>query len=77
MAIKVCRAGASGWAGSELARSIPKTADLSIVAAVARRSAGKKLGEVAGEPSLSAMLAIRKVNTLLGGHRGLDRVLEL
>ena len=50
--IKVCLAGATGWAGSELARSIAHAADLALVAAVARRDAGRVLGEVLGEPRL-------------------------
>ncbi len=53
MAIKVCLAGATGWAGSELARSIAKTADLVLVAAVSRKHAGRDLGEVLGEPRLA------------------------
>lgn len=52
MVIKVCLAGATGWAGSELARSIANTADLELVAAVARKHAGRVLGEVLGEPRL-------------------------
>jgi 4-hydroxy-tetrahydrodipicolinate reductase len=31
MVLKVCLAGATGWAGSELARSIAKTSDLALV----------------------------------------------
>ena len=50
--IKVCLAGATGWAGSELARSIARTADLALVAAVSRTHAGRALGEVLGEPRL-------------------------
>lgn len=53
MVIKVCLAGATGWAGSELARSIAKTAGLALVAAVARKHAGRDLGEVLGEPHLT------------------------
>ena len=53
MVLKVCLAGATGWAGSELARSIAKTEDLDLVAAVARRQAGRVLGEVLGEPRLT------------------------
>jgi 4-hydroxy-tetrahydrodipicolinate reductase len=53
MVIKVCLAGATGWAGSELARSIAKTADLALVAAVSRKHAGRDLGEVLGEPRLT------------------------
>lgn len=50
---KVCLAGATGWAGSELARSMVKTTDLVLVAAVSRKHAGQDLGEVLGEPRLS------------------------
>src|SRR5450756_153479 len=53
MVLKVCLAGATGWAGSELARSIANTADLALVAAVARTHAGRVLGEVLGEPRLT------------------------
>lgn len=51
--INVCLAGATGWAGSELARAIAATPDVHLNAAVARRSAGKNLGEVLGEAKLS------------------------
>ncbi|UUZ77289.1 hypothetical protein LP414_08430 [Polaromonas sp. P1(28)-13] len=53
MVLKVCLAGATGWAGSELARSIAGTTDLALVAAVARKHAGRVLGEVLGEPRLT------------------------
>jgi len=53
MVIKVCLAGATGWAGSELARSIATTMDLTLVAAVSRKHAGRALGEVLGEPRLT------------------------
>lgn len=52
MVIKVSLAGATGWAGSELARSIANTRDLSLVAAVSRKHAGRDLGDVLGEPHL-------------------------
>jgi 4-hydroxy-tetrahydrodipicolinate reductase len=52
MTIDVCLAGATGWAGSELARSMAHTADLALVAAVSRRHSGRSLGEVLGEPLL-------------------------
>jgi 4-hydroxy-tetrahydrodipicolinate reductase len=53
MSIRVCLAGATGWAGSELARGIARSApDLQLVAAVARRSAGRPLGDVLDEPAL-------------------------
>ena len=53
MVLKVCLAGATGWAGSELARSIARPADLALGAAVARKHAGRVLGEVLGEPRLT------------------------
>lgn len=44
MSLKVCVAGATGWAGSELARGVAASADLQLVAAVSRRHAGQPLG---------------------------------
>ncbi|MFC5436434.1 4-hydroxy-tetrahydrodipicolinate reductase [Rhodanobacter umsongensis] len=54
MTLKICLAGAIGWAGSELARGIAGADDLDLVAAVARRHAGQKLGDVLGENALDA-----------------------
>ena len=54
MPLKICLAGATGWAGSELARAIAGTADLAVVAAVSRTHAGRVLGDVLGEPRLTA-----------------------
>ncbi|EIL93511.1 MULTISPECIES: 4-hydroxy-tetrahydrodipicolinate reductase [Rhodanobacter] len=54
MSIKICVAGATGWAGSELSRGIAATDDLDMVAAVARRRAGETLGAVLGEAGLQA-----------------------
>jgi 4-hydroxy-tetrahydrodipicolinate reductase len=53
MSIRVCLAGATGWAGSELARGIAAAEDLTLVAAVSRTYAGRSLGEVLGEPRLA------------------------
>ena len=54
MTLKVCVAGATGWAGSALARSIARAPDLALVAAIARKHAGRVLGDVLGEPRLVA-----------------------
>lgn len=54
MAISVCLAGATGWAGSELARGIASTGDLRLASAVGRTHAGKRLGEVLGDDRLDA-----------------------
>lgn len=57
MAIKICLAGATGWAGSELARAIAQVDDLALVAAVSRTQAGRVLGDVLGDPRLTAPIA--------------------
>jgi len=49
---RVIVAGATGWAGSALARGIAAAADLQLVGAVSRSSAGRVLGEVLNEPAL-------------------------
>jgi 4-hydroxy-tetrahydrodipicolinate reductase len=50
--LKICVAGATGWAGSELSRGIWDAADMELVAAVSRSNAGKTLGEVIGTEGL-------------------------
>ena len=52
--IKVCLAGATGWAGSELARAIAQTQDIELVTAISRTYAGSVLGQVLDEPLLEA-----------------------
>ncbi|KZC42153.1 MULTISPECIES: 4-hydroxy-tetrahydrodipicolinate reductase [Rhodanobacter] len=54
MSLKVCLAGATGWAGSELARGIAASADLDLVAAVSRRHAGQPLGMALGDAAIAA-----------------------
>lgn len=53
MAIRVCVAGATGWAGAAITRQILSTpastdADLTLVGAVARQQAGSDIGEALG-----------------------------
>jgi 4-hydroxy-tetrahydrodipicolinate reductase len=52
-AIRVCLAGATGWAGSALARAIASLEDVTLVSAVSRTHAGKILGDVLAEPRLT------------------------
>jgi len=54
MALHVCLAGATGWAGSELARGIAATGDLVLASAVSRTHAGKPLAAALGDASLDA-----------------------
>ncbi len=53
MKIRICLAGATGWAGSALALAIAKSSDLTLVSAVSRSRAGQALGAVLGEPLLN------------------------
>lgn len=62
--IRICLAGATGWAGSELARAVARAPDLQLVAAVSRRSAGHDLGEVLGEPGLRCPIYASAVEAL-------------
>jgi len=62
--IRVCLAGATGWAGSELARGIAKSTDLTLVAAVARRHAAEVLGDILQEPRLGARVSASAAGAL-------------
>lgn len=44
--LRICLAGATGWAGSALAQGIFNSPDLELVSAVARKHAGQILGQV-------------------------------
>jgi 4-hydroxy-tetrahydrodipicolinate reductase len=57
MALRVCLAGATGWAGAPLARAIAQADDLDLVAGVSRRHAGQPAGEVLGIPGLNIALS--------------------
>jgi len=52
--LKVCVAGATGWAGSALVGGIVEAPDLSIVAGISRTSAGKTIEEALGLKSITA-----------------------
>ena len=56
MPIRVCLAGATGWAGSELARGISAAADVELVSGVSRSHAGRSLSEVLHTPGLTTKL---------------------
>ncbi|HEU5098560.1 MAG TPA: 4-hydroxy-tetrahydrodipicolinate reductase [Roseiflexaceae bacterium] len=53
MTIRVCLAGATGWAGSALAHAIAQSDAIELVAAVSRRHAQRILGDVLAEPRLA------------------------
>ncbi len=56
MTTRVCLAGATGWAGSALARAIAHTDDITLSAAVARTHAGRSLAEALAEPALTCRI---------------------
>lgn len=51
--IAVCLAGATGWAGSALARGIAASSDLTLVSAVSRTHAGRRLADVLDDAQLA------------------------
>lgn len=57
MTLRICLAGATGWAGAALARAIAQTGDLQLVAGVSRRQAGRNLGDLLDIPHLTAALS--------------------
>ena len=54
MPIRVCLAGATGWAGSELARAIARQPDVGIVSAVSRTHGGRCLSDVLDDSLLDS-----------------------
>jgi 4-hydroxy-tetrahydrodipicolinate reductase len=57
MTIKVCLAGATGWAGSALAKAIYAADDMELVGGVSRKQAGRPLAESLNIPELSLTLS--------------------
>lgn len=51
--LKICVAGGTGWAGSELSKGIYRSDDMELVAAISRSNSGKTLGQVIGIDGLS------------------------
>lgn len=56
MPIDVCVAGATGWAGSALAKAVHQATDLKLASAVSRSMAGRNLGEILGAADLDARI---------------------
>jgi 4-hydroxy-tetrahydrodipicolinate reductase len=50
MAIRVCVAGATGWAGAAVTRQIIASADFALTGAVARKEVGQDIGDALGLP---------------------------
>ena len=65
--ISVCLAGATGWAGSELARALAAAPDVDLVAAVSRTHAGRRLGEVLGDARITCPIYASAADALASG----------
>jgi len=57
MAIRVCVAGVSGWTGSAVTKAILASSEFQLVGAIARRQAGRDVGEVVGLPASGVIVA--------------------
>ena len=55
--LRVILSGATGWAGSALARGIGRQPDLRLVGAVGPRNAGRRLGELVNDPALDCVVS--------------------
>jgi 4-hydroxy-tetrahydrodipicolinate reductase len=66
-AIAVCLAGATGWAGSELARGIARTTDIRLASAVSRSQAGRMLGDVLSDPAIKCLTYATAIEALAQG----------
>ena len=62
MAIRVCVAGATGWAGSLVTRAILESEQFQLVGALARQSAGTDIGSALGQPEVGIKLVYRRVH---------------
>ena len=49
MTIRVCVAGATGWTGSAVTRAMITSSEFQLTGAIARRQAGRDIGEVLGQ----------------------------
>jgi 4-hydroxy-tetrahydrodipicolinate reductase len=56
MVIRVCVAGATGWTGSAVTRAILAASEFQLVGAVARRQAGRDIGETLGQENAAVTI---------------------
>jgi len=57
MTIRVCVAGATGWTGSAVTRAILAASEFELAGAVARRQAGRDIGEALGREKAEVTIA--------------------
>lgn len=56
MAIRVCVAGVTGWTGSAVAKEVLRNENFQLTSAVARRCAGRDVGEALGLPAAGVVI---------------------
>src|SRR5215468_2066133 len=57
MGIRVCVAGVSGWTGGEVTRAVLGSGEFELAGAIARRAAGRDVGELLGLPANGVIVA--------------------
>jgi 4-hydroxy-tetrahydrodipicolinate reductase len=57
MGIRVCVAGATGWTGSLLTKTILRSSEFELTGAIARQSVGQDIGDALGLPSVGTPIA--------------------
>jgi 4-hydroxy-tetrahydrodipicolinate reductase len=57
MAIRVCVAGVTGWTGSAITRAVLSSEAFELTGAIARRGAGRDIGELLGMPGNGVLVA--------------------
>lgn len=73
MAIRICVAGATGWAGSMVTRTILGTGEFQLVGAIARQKVGQDVGEVFGLPKANIPIVQTLEETL---HTTIDVLID-
>jgi 4-hydroxy-tetrahydrodipicolinate reductase len=68
--IDVILSGATGWAGSALARGITRQTDMRLAGAVGSKSAGRKLGDVLGDPQIDVTVSASAAQALAAASAG-------
>ena len=75
MPIRVCVAGATGWAGSVVTRRILESPDFRLAGAIARKQAGRDIGEVLGEQTAGVRVA-GSLKEALAASGGIDVLID-
>ena len=65
MSVSVCLAGATGWAGSALAKGIFESSDLKLVGAISKSNGGKVLGSVIDQAENTLLVSSTVAEALL------------